>query len=50
MGTLKASPEGINKISKAIKQIQKKKDLALDKGEWLDEASTFLPSVKNKNG
>ncbi len=50
MGTLKASPEGRNKISKAIKQIQKKKDLALDQGEWLDEASTFLPSVKNKNG
>ncbi|NET27411.1 NB-ARC domain-containing protein [Okeania sp. SIO1I7] len=47
MKTLKASSEGLNKIKEAIKQIQREKGWALDNKNWLDEASKFLPIVKN---
>ncbi len=47
MKTLKASSEGLKKIKETIKQIQTEKGWALDNEYWLDEASKFLPMVKN---
>ena len=46
MKTLKASSKGLDKIKKAIKQIQTEKGWALDNENWLDEASKFLPIEK----
>ncbi|MDJ0517096.1 MAG: AAA family ATPase [Trichodesmium sp. MO_231.B1] len=47
MKTLKASSEGLKKIKEAIEQIKIEKALTLDNEYWLDEASKFLPMVKN---
>lgn len=48
MKTLKASSKGLDKIKKAIEKIQKEKGWTLDKEYWLDEASQFLPMVKQR--
>ncbi|NES01960.1 MAG: hypothetical protein F6K22_03425 [Okeania sp. SIO2F4] len=47
MKTLRSSSEGLKKINETIKQIQAEKGWALDNENWLDEASKFLPMVKN---
>ncbi|NET17736.1 MAG: NACHT domain-containing protein, partial [Okeania sp. SIO1H6] len=47
MTTLKVSSEGLNKIKEAIEKIKTEKALTLDNEYWLDEASKFLPMVKN---
>ena len=46
MKSLKASSKGLDKIKKAIEQIQTEKGWALDNENWLDEASKFLPIEK----
>lgn len=46
MRTLKASPEGLDRIRKA----RQEKDWAIDNPQWWEEASKFLPLVKIKNG
>ncbi|MBD2169411.1 hypothetical protein H6G04_34175 [Calothrix membranacea FACHB-236] len=43
MRSLKASPEGL----KQIKEARERRGLAIDREEWLEEASNFIPSVKN---
>ncbi|MDY7004627.1 MAG: NB-ARC domain-containing protein [Cyanobacteriota bacterium] len=47
MKTLKASFEGLEKVKEIIKKIQTEKGWTLDNENWLDEASKFLPMVKN---
>ena len=46
MKSLKTSSEGLDKINKAIEQIQTEKGWAVDNENWLDEASKFLPIKK----
>ena len=41
--SLKASSKGLDKIKKAMKQIQTEKGWTLDNDNWLDEAIKFLP-------
>ncbi|MBD2169638.1 hypothetical protein H6G04_35415, partial [Calothrix membranacea FACHB-236] len=43
MRSLKASPEGLKKIKSA----RETRGLAIDHADWLEEASTFIPPVKN---
>lgn len=43
MRSLKASAEGLKKI----KQARETRGLAIDKSEWLEEASNFIPPIKN---
>ena len=43
MKSLKASSKGLDKIKKAMKQIQTEKGWTLDNDNWLDEAIKFLP-------
>jgi NB-ARC domain len=43
MRSLKSSPNGL----KQIKEAREKRELAIDKDEWLEEASNFIPPIKN---
>ncbi|MBD2299069.1 NB-ARC domain-containing protein [Nostoc sp. FACHB-190] len=43
MRSLKASPEGLKKI----KEARERRGLAIDREEWLEEASNFIPPAKN---
>jgi len=43
MRSLKSSPKGLRQI----KEARELRELAIDRGEWLEEASNFIPPVKN---
>ncbi|MGF1675567.1 MAG: NB-ARC domain-containing protein, partial [Rivularia sp. (in: cyanobacteria)] len=43
MRSLKSSPKGLRQIREA----RESRELAIDRGEWLEEASNFIPPVKN---
>jgi hypothetical protein len=47
VGTLKASPEGLDRIRQARKQITEEQGWAIEDERWLEEASSFLPLVKS---
>ncbi|NJL10501.1 MAG: hypothetical protein HC815_39635 [Richelia sp. RM1_1_1] len=43
MRSLKSSPKGLRQIREA----RESRELAIDREEWLEEASNFIPPVKN---
>ncbi len=43
MRSLKSSPKGL----KQIKEARERRELAIDREEWLEEAGNFIPPVKN---
>jgi NB-ARC domain len=47
MKSFKASEQGRAKIRQAREQITQEKGWAIDYSEWLEEASSFLPQIKN---
>lgn len=47
MKSFKASEQGKAKIRQAREQITQEKGWAIDHPKWLEEASSFLPQIKN---
>jgi hypothetical protein len=48
--SLKASIQGLARIKQARQQITQEKGWAVDNPKWLEQASSFLPIVKNTKG
>ena len=50
MQSLKPSPQGLARLRQARQRITQEKGWAVDHPKWLEQASSFLPPVKNGKG